>query len=174
MWFMEWEGLTPDIACAGKGIGSGVAQSAIVATSDIMSCLGRGELSSTAGGNPTACAATLAVLDVIKEENLLERTITVGEVMKKRLTKIMHKASHVGDVRGKGLVIGIEIVEDKESKIPAPELCKKIILECASKGLLVGIVGIYGNVIRVAPPLVITDSEVEESLDIMEEVLTAL
>ena len=174
MWFMEWEGLTPDIACAGKGIGSGVAQSAIVATSDIMSCLGRGELSSTAGGNPTACAATLAVLDVIEEEKLLDRAVAVGNVMKQRLKKIMASASHVGDVRGKGLVMGIEIVEDKEGKAPAPELCKKIVLECASRGLLVGIVGIYGNVIRVAPPLVITDGEVEESLDIMEEVLTAL
>lgn len=174
MWFMEWEGLEPDIACAGKGIGSGVAQSAIVATSDIMSCLGRGELSSTAGGNPVACAATSAVLEVIRDEDLLQRSITVGEVMLIRLNKIMTKASHVGDVRGKGLVMGIEIVEDKEGKAPAPELCKKIVLECANKGLLVGIVGIYGNVIRVAPPLVITDSEVEESLDIMEEVLMAL
>lgn len=174
MWFMEWEGLTPDIACAGKGIGSGVVQSAIVATSDIMSCLERGELSSTAGGNPTACAATLAVLQVIEEENLLERAIAVGDVMLKRLDKIMTSASHVGDVRGKGLVMGIEIVKDKESKEPAPELCRKIVLDCANKGLLVGIVGIYGNVIRVAPPLVITDSEVEESLDIVEEVLTAL
>ncbi|MDD5018341.1 MAG: aspartate aminotransferase family protein, partial [Eubacteriales bacterium] len=174
MWFMEWEGLTPDIACAGKGIGSGIAQSALVATSDIMSCLGRGELSSTAGGNPIACAATIAVLDVLKKEKLIERSRKVGEVMLDRLMKAMQKATHVGDVRGRGLVIGIEIVEDKEGKSPAPELCKKIVLECANKGLLVGIVGIYGNVIRVAPPLVITDSEVEESLCIMEEVLTAL
>jgi 4-aminobutyrate aminotransferase-like enzyme len=174
MWCMEWENLTPDLVSAGKGIGSGMPQAAILARSEVMGCMGRGELGSTNGGSPVSCAATLAVFDILKEENLIERSRTVGEYMMGRLKKMQKKAPHLGDVRGRGLVMGFEIVEDKKTKEPAPRLTQEIVLRCADKGLLVGIVGLYGNVIRVGPPLVITDDEVEESLDIMEEVLTSL
>ncbi len=174
MWCMEWENLTPDLVSAGKGIGSGVPQSAILARSEVMNCLKRGDLGSTNGGSPVSCAATLAVFDIMKEENLVERSRTVGEYMLRRFQKIQKKAPHVGDVRGRGLVMGIEIVEDKKTKEPSNKLCQEIVLRCADKGLLVGIVGICSSVIRVGPPLVITDDEVEESLDIMEEVLMSL
>jgi 4-aminobutyrate aminotransferase/(S)-3-amino-2-methylpropionate transaminase len=174
MYYMEWEGLTPDIVSSGKGIGSGITQSALLARSDIISCLGRGELSSTAGGNPVSCAATIAVLEIIREEDLAKKAERAGKIIKDRLVNIHEKCKFAGDVRGKGLVIGIELVMDKKTKEPAPELAKKLVLSCADKGLLIGIVGIYGNVIRVGPPLVISDDEIEESLNIMEEALLSL
>jgi 4-aminobutyrate aminotransferase / (S)-3-amino-2-methylpropionate transaminase / 5-aminovalerate transaminase len=173
-WFMEWENLTPDIAAAGKGIGSGITQSAIVARSEVMKCFGKGELSSTSGGNPVACAATIAVLDILREENLCERAQRFGKIMKDRLTRLMDRSDYLGDVRGKGLVMGMEVVEDKKTREPSSRLCQEIVLRCAEKGLLVGIVGIHSNVIRVGPPLVISEEEVNESLGIMEEVMTSL
>lgn len=174
MFYMEWEGLTPDISGAGKGLGSGITQSALLMRSDVAGCLGRGELSSTAGGNPVACAATLAVLDIMKEEDLANRSLKAGNIIKERLRKLQDKSPYLGDVRGRGLVIGMELVTDKKTKEPAPKLAQELVLRCADKGLLIGIVGLYGNVIRVGPPLVITDEEIEESLDIMEEALLSL
>jgi len=174
VFFMEWEGLTPDIASAGKGIGSGITQSALLARPDVLSCLGRGELSSTAGGNPVACAATLAVLEILREEDLANRALKAGGIILQRLHKLQEKSPYLGDVRGRGLVIGMEMVADKKTKEPAPKLAQELVLRCADKGLLIGTVGLYGNVMRVAPPLVITDDEIEESLDIMEEALLSL
>lgn len=174
MYYMQWEGLTPDIVAAGKGIGSGITQSALLARADVINCLGRGELSSTAGGNPVSCAATIAVLEIIKEEDLANKALRSGKIIKERLIKIQEKSKFIGEVRGRGLVMGIELVMDKKSKEPAPRLAQELVLRCADKGLLIGIVGLYGNVIRVGPPLVITDEEIEESLDIMEEVLLSL
>ena len=174
MYYMEWEGLTPDIVAAGKGIGSGITQSALLARADVINCLGRGELSSTAGGNPVSCAATIAVLEIIKEEDLANKALRSGKIIKERLIKLQEKSKFIGDVRGRGLVMGIELVMDKKSKEPAPRLAQELVLCCADMGLLIGIVGLYGNVIRVGPPLVITDEEIEESLDIMEEILLSL
>ncbi len=174
MYYMEWEKLTPDLVGSGKGIGSGIAQAALLARSDVLDCLGSGELSSTAGGNPVACAATLAVLDILQEEDLLSRALKSGKIIKDRLIKIQEKCKYIGEVRGRGLVMGIELVMDKKTKEPAPKMARELVLRCADKGLLIGIVGIYGNVIRVGPPLVITDEEIEESLSIMEEALMEL
>jgi 4-aminobutyrate aminotransferase-like enzyme len=98
----------------------------------------------------------------------------MGEYIKERLLKIAEKCPYLGDVRGMGLVMGLEIVSDKTTKEPAPKLIRQIIDKCAQNGLLVGSVGMYGNVIRVAPPLVIKKDEADESLAIMEKVLMSL
>ena len=98
----------------------------------------------------------------------------MGEMMKKRLREIQEKSRHLGDVRGRGLVMGLELVEDKATKAPAPGLTRQLIDRCAANGLLVGSVGIFGNVIRVAPPLTISEAEAHESLDIMEKSLLSL
>ncbi len=174
MWAMEHEGLKPDIVCIGKAIGCGVPVAAVAATADVFSCLKKGEMSSTLGGNPMASAAVPAILDIMKEEKLPAKSARMGTYMKKKLQVIARKAKHLGDVRGMGLVMGLEIVKDKKSKAPAPELIRPIITKCAQNGLLVGSVGLYGNVIRVAPPLVITRNEADESLAIMKKVLTGL
>ena len=174
MWAMEHEKIKPDIVTIGKGIGSGVPVSAVAATSDVFSCLQKGEMSSTMGGNPIASAAVIAVLDIIKKEKIIDHVTIMGIYMKRKLMAIAKKCKYLGDVRGMGLVMGLEIVKDKKRKYPAPELTKKIIVECANNGLIVGSVGVYGNVIRVAPPLVITKTEVDESIAIMGNVLMGL
>jgi len=174
MWAMEHEDLKPDIVTIGKAIGCGVPVSAVASTAEVFSCLKKGEMSSTLGGNPVASAAVVAVLKIMQEENLVENSARIGAYMKERLQAIAEKCKYLGDVRGMGLVMGLEFVKDKKTKEPAPELIKPIILECANNGLLVGAVGVHGNVIRVAPPLVITKAEADESLDIMEKVLEGL
>jgi 4-aminobutyrate aminotransferase-like enzyme len=174
MWAMEHEDIQPDIVVLGKGIGSGVAVSAVCSTTDIFSCLKKGEMSSTSGGNPIADAAVIAVLEIFEKENLVEHSAQMGEYIKKGLKQIAGNCRYLGDVRGCGLVMGIEFVKDKRTKDPAPELIRPIIDKCAESGLLVGSVGMYGNVIRVAPPLVITKQQADESLAVLERVLQSL
>jgi len=174
MWAQEHENLDIDIMTIGKAIGCGVPVSAIAARSEIFACLKKGEMSSTLGGNPVASAAVIAVLDIYEKEDLVGNSARMGAYMKEKLKKIAEKCPYLGDVRGMGLVMGLEFVKDKRTKEPAPELIKPIIDGCANNGLLVGSVGMYGNVIRVAPPLVITKEEADESIEIMESVLMGL
>lgn len=174
MWAMEHEDVKPDILVLGKGIGCGVSVSAVAASSDVFSCLSKGEMSSTLGGNPVASAAVTAILDIFEKEDLVENSAVMGKYMLDRLTALVDTCEYLGDVRGRGLVMGMEFVQDKVTKEPAPDLIKPLITECAQNGLLVGSVGMYGNVIRVAPPLVITKKEVDESVAIMKNVLMNL
>jgi len=171
---MEWEGLTPDLVCIGKGIGSGVPASAIGARGEVIGALGPGEMSSTMGGNPVACAAVSAVIDIMRREKLEENALRAGALMKTRLREIQERCPYLGDVRGLGLVMGLELVKDQKTKEPAPDLTRKLIDLAAQNGLLIGSVGVFGNVIRVAPPLVITEAEAHESLDIFEKALSLL
>ncbi|HOF89520.1 MAG TPA: aspartate aminotransferase family protein, partial [Armatimonadota bacterium] len=168
---MEWEGLTPDLVCIGKGIGSGAPASAIVARSEVIGALARGEMSSTLGGNPLASAAVSAVIEIMLKEKLADNALRMGEMMLARLKEIQERCPYVGDVRGKGLVIGVELVKDKATKEPAPDLTRKLIDVAAQHGLLIGSVGIFGNVVRVAPPLVISEAEAMESLELFARAL---
>lgn len=175
MWAMEHENLKPDIVTLGKGLGSGVSVSALLIRSDLVDrALGKGELGSTYGGNPISCAAVSAVLTVMREERIIDNVKMIEKIFVNRLPGLIEQSPYVGDVRGMGLVWGIELVEDKKTKKPAPELVKRLIDECAKNGLLIGSVGIYGNVIRIAPPLVITEAQAHESIDIMEKSLKNL
>jgi 4-aminobutyrate aminotransferase len=169
---LEWENLRPNLVCIGKGIGSGMPISCLLAESKIMKTLDVGDMSSTWGGNPICCAASHAILDIFEEENLVENARAIGEHMKSRLTAMKEKCRYLGDVRGRGLVMGLDIVKDKKTKERDPETTRKIINGCCENGLIIGAVS--GNVIRVAPPLVITKEEADESLDIMEKVLAGL
>jgi 4-aminobutyrate aminotransferase-like enzyme len=174
MWAMEHEDIQPDIVVLAKGIGSGVAVSAVCSNRGVFSCLTQGEMSSTYGGNPTASAAVIAVLEIFERENLVEHSAQMGAYIKGGLERIADQCKYLGDVRGCGLVMGIELVKDKRTKDPAPELIRPLIDRCAEGGLLVGSVGVYGNVIRVAPPLVITQQQADESLAVMGRVLSGL
>ena len=174
MWALEHEGLEPDIITIGKGIGSGVAVSALGARKEVFDCLKKGEMSSTLGGNPVASAAVIAVLDIMEKEKLADHAARVGPYMKAKLQAVAGRCPFLGDVRGMGLVMGLEFVKDKKTKEPAPELIRPIIDGCANHGLLVGSVGMYGNVIRVAPPLVIAEAEIDESVAILDKVLSGL
>ena len=175
MWAMEQEGITPDIVTVGKGIGSGVSTSALLMRKDVVDqAMGQGELGSTYGGNPVSCAAVSAVIQIFREERLLEKMRPVAQIFAQRLPKLLELSPYVGDVRGRGLVWGIELVEDKKTKEPAPGRVRQLIDLCASHGLLIGSVGMYGNVVRVGPPLVINEAQAHESLDIMETCIQLL
>jgi 4-aminobutyrate aminotransferase-like enzyme len=174
MWAMEWENLTPDVVAIGKGIGNGIPTAAVAARGDVIGCLSKGEMSSTVGGNPVSSAAVCAVLEVMDQEKLADNARRMGDLMKARLLEIQEKSRCLGDVRGRGLVIGLEMVKDKKSKEPAPDFTRQLIVRCAEHGLLIGAVGIFGNVVRVAPPLCITEAEAHESLDLFEQALLSL
>jgi len=173
-WGHTQEGLQPDLMCIGKGIGCGMPTAAIAGRGEVFACLKKGEMSSTVGGNPVSSAAVIAVLEIMEKENLSENARKMGAVIIGRLRQTQQKCKYLGDVRGRGLVMGMEFVTDKKTKQPAPELIPRIIDTCARNGLLVGAVSIKNKVIRVASPLVITEAEAHESCDNMERVLLSL
>ncbi len=172
MWALEHEGLEPDVLLLGKGIGSGVPIAAVVTRSKIISSLETGELSSTLGGNPLSCAGSLAVFEIIEKEGLVAKAARNGAYLKEKLLGLMAKHPMIGDVRGMGLVYGIEFVKDRKTKEPASDMAKKAVIECVESGLMVGKLGIYGNVMRVAPPLVITPDLIDRSVEILDKVLS--
>jgi 4-aminobutyrate aminotransferase / (S)-3-amino-2-methylpropionate transaminase / 5-aminovalerate transaminase len=171
MFALEHERLEPDILVLGKGIGSGVPIAAVVARSEILAALERGEMSSTTGGNPLSCAASLAVLEIMKRERLVRKAATNGAYLRKKLLKLKDNYPVIGDVRGLGLVYGIEFVTDRKTKEPAADLVRDIVLRCVDRGLMVGKLGLHGNVMRVAPPLVITPRQIDRSVAILASVL---
>jgi 4-aminobutyrate aminotransferase-like enzyme len=174
MYAIEWEDVHPQMLCLGKGLGSGVACSALAGENKVFECMSPGELSSTWGGNPVSSAAALAVLDAMEKEKLPQNALKIGERMKPRLLEMKKRYRCLGDVRGKGLVMGLEFVDPKDERTPSPELTRRFILACAEHGLLLGKVGVYGNVVRIAPPLVITQEEANMALDIIESGLKSL
>lgn len=174
MFALEHENLRPNMLCLGKGIGSGVTTAALMSEQRLFECLSPGEMSSTHGGNPLCTAGSLAVLDIFKEEKLEDNSAEIGRHMLERFRKMQRNSKYLGDVRGQGLVMGLEFVKDKKTKEPDAALTMEIINRCVSHGLLMGRVGFYGNVIRVAPPLVINRDQAERSCDILEGVLAEL
>ncbi|MCY3765097.1 MAG: aspartate aminotransferase family protein [Gemmatimonadetes bacterium] len=171
---LDWEDLQPNMVCLGKGIGSGMPASALAGESRIFECMGTGEMSSTCGGNPLASAASHAVLDAMEDERLPENAQRVGAYMIARFQAMKAKYPVLGDVRGQGLVIGLEFVLDPENKTPAPELTSDLLLRAGEYGLLLGKVGLYGNVVRIAPPLVISEREAGLGIDILDRALEEL
>jgi len=167
-WFaIEHWGVEPDIVCTSKALASGLPLGATIAKAKVMDWV-PGSHASTFGGNPLSCVAAGAVIDVIKEEKLLENATKQGAYIMKRLTELKEKSEIVGDVRGKGLMIGMEIVEDKESKKPAPQKVSEIMMRSWKRGINVITCG--ASTIRIAPPLVITRELVDSSLNIIEDV----
>jgi 4-aminobutyrate aminotransferase len=175
MFALERENLRPNLLCLGKGIGSGVPLSALVGETKIMDVLESGSMSSTYGGNPLSSRAGLVAIDIIEKENLVENSVKIGEHMLNRFKEIQQKCDIIGDVRGQGLVLGLEIVHDKKTKEPAPDFTKKIINECYKKGLiLIAPIGYHGNVIRIAPPLMISQELADKGLDIFDSVIMGI
>ncbi len=166
-WFaMEHWNTVPDIITMAKAIASGLPLSATVGRADIMD-LPPGSHASTFGGNPISCAAANAVIQVIEEENLIENARTLGEYTLKRLKEMEEEIDVIGDVRGLGLMIGIELVKSKDNPKPNRELLKKFLITAFKKGLLV--IGAGKSVIRISPPLTITREAIDIGLDIIRE-----
>ncbi|WJE27036.1 4-aminobutyrate--2-oxoglutarate transaminase [Bacillus cereus] len=171
---MDHFGVAPDLMTFSKSIAAGMPLSAITGRADLMDAPGPGQLGGTFSGSPAACAAALAVLDVIEEENLVNRAVEIGERMMEVFNSWKEKYELIGDVRGLGAMTAIELVKDKETKEPAAEEVKAIMKETHSKGVIMISAGIYSNVLRFLPPLVITDEQLEEGLTILEAAIAKL
>lgn len=156
--------VVPDVLLIAKGIASGFPLSAIVARPETMEKWSPGAHGTTFGGNPVACAAALATIDVIGREGLLERALTLGRRAAGRLVELSRRVSIIGDVRGPGLMIGIEFVEEDGS--PNPEACRKVRSACQERELVLIDCGRDKHVIRFIPPLIATDAEMDQALDI--------
>jgi len=168
-WFaIEHWGVQPDIICIAKSIAAGMPLGAMVAKESIMDWEG-GSHASTFGGNPVSCAAASAVIDVIQNEGLRENATKQGGYIMKRLEELKEKSEIVGDVRGKGLMIGIELVEDKASKKPAPEKARDTMTQSWKRGVAVITCG--KSTVRIVPPLIITRELVDAGLDIIEDTI---
>jgi len=133
-----------------------------------------GAVGGTYIGNPVALAAALAVLDVFAEENLLERAQTVGETIRSRMLDWQERHAQIGDVRGLGAMLAVELVQDRVSKEPAPELAAAVIDAALERGLILLKAGVHGNCIRVLCPLTITDVELDEALEVWDAALAAV
>lgn len=171
---MDHFGVAPDLMTFSKSIAAGMPLSAITGRADLMDAPGPGQLGGTFSGSPAACAAALAVLDIIEEENLVNRAVEIGERMMEVFNSWKEKYELIGDVRGLGAMTAIELVKNKETKEPAAEEVKAIMKETHSKGVITISAGIYSNVLRFLPPLVITDEQLEEGLTILEAAIAKL
>lgn len=164
MFAVEHSGVEPDLLLVAKSIAGGLPLSGVVGKSEIMDAPRDGGVGGTFVGNPVALAAADAVLDVIEEEALVERAERIGEVVRVRMEEWQRRHAQIGDVRGLGAMLAIELVEEPASKQPAPELATAVAAAAAERGLLLLKAGIHSNCIRVLCPLVITDDELEEAL----------
>jgi len=168
-WFasQHWH-VTPDLIAIAKAIASGLPLGAVVGRENVMN-LPKGSHASTFGGNPLSCAVANKVIEIIDKEKLLENAVKIGEYMVKRIKEFQEKCKIIGDVRGKGLMIGIELVKDKKSKTPAVKELSIVLKELFKKGVLA--IGGGMSTLRIAPPLTITREAAEIGLEIIEKVL---
>lgn len=166
---MEHYGVAADIITMSKSIAAGMPLSAVTGRADWMDAPETGQLGGTFAGSPVSCAAALAVLEVLEEEKLTDRARMIGMRMVEALSGLQDQYQMIGDVRGLGAMVAIELVEDRAAKKPAPEAASRIVKKCWENGLLVLSAGMYSNVIRFLPPLVISDSLLEEGLQLLEK-----
>jgi len=173
MFAIEHYGIEPDLLTVAKSIAAGLPLSGVLGKAEIMDAPGVGAIGGTFVGNPVGLAAAAAVLDVIEDEGLLDRAERIGETIRSRMLGWQERHSQIGDVRGLGAMLAIELVEDLETRRPAPALASGVTDAAAARGLLLLKAGIHSNCIRVLCPLVITDQELEEALGAWEEALAA-
>lgn len=171
-WGFEHYGVVPDLICCGKGISSGMPMSAVIGRPEIMDLYPPGSMTSTHTGNPICAAAVLANLEVIREENLVDRCRAMGEILQPELRRVAQKyPNRIGAVHGKGLVASLHMVKPGGIE-PDAALAADIVRRCVEKGLLMfAPVGYAGASVKIAPPLVITEEPLRESIQVLEEVL---
>ncbi len=171
-WFAsEHFGLVPDIVATAKSLGGGLPIAGVTGPEGLMDSIHVGGLGGTFGGNPVACAAALAVIDQIEREGLVERAERIGGAMTTALRGFQERFDLVGDVRGLGAMVAIELVTDRGTKEPATEATSRVLHECHREGLILLKAGTYDNVIRLLPPLTIEEGLLEEGLGILEKAL---
>jgi 4-aminobutyrate aminotransferase / (S)-3-amino-2-methylpropionate transaminase / 5-aminovalerate transaminase len=171
MFACERLGLDPDLVTMAKSLTGGLPMAAVTGRADIMDAPGVGQLGGTFGGNPVACEAALAVLEIIEKENLCARANRLGETFRKRAAKWQSQWDLVGEVRGLGAMQALELVRSKSTRQPADEETSQVSQYCYEHGLVTITAGSYSNVIRLLMPLVITDAQMDEALDVLEAAL---
>lgn len=174
MFGIEHYGVEPDIMTMAKGIADGFPLSAFIARGEIADSFKPGDHLSTFGGNPVSCAAGLANITYLEEEKLIEKSARKGDWLKASLEELKRKVSKIGEVRGKGLMVGVELVTDRESKTPAMEEASKVRQLCLEAGLLIGVGGTFNNVLRIQPPLVISERQLEDVVKTLGQALTSV
>jgi 4-aminobutyrate aminotransferase-like enzyme len=171
-WGFGTQGVVPDIAVFGKPMGNAFPLAAVVTTREIAASFANGmEFFSTFGGNPVACAAGLAVLDVLRDENLQQNALTVGTQWIHDLRKLQAKHPLIGDVRGLGLFLGIDLVTDRETRAPAPRQASYVVNRLREEGILAGTDGPHHNVIKLRPPLCFTVADAERFTSTLASIL---
>lgn len=174
MFAMQYFNVEPDIIITAKSMAGGLPLSGITGRAEIMDAPPEGGLGGTFAGNPLACRAALAVIEIFEKGNLLERSNQIGKIVLEKFKELQNKFDIIGDVRGLGAMVAMELVEDRKTKKPAPEKTKLLIKKCYEKGLIIISAGTYNNVIRTLMPLVITDDQLEKGLSILEKSLSDL
>jgi 4-aminobutyrate aminotransferase/(S)-3-amino-2-methylpropionate transaminase len=174
MFAIEHFGVEPDLITVAKSIAAGLPLSGVLGKAAIMDAPGDNAVGGTYVGNPVAQAAALAVLDVFEDEGLVERASHIGETIRTRMSVWQERHPQIGDVRGLGAMLALELVRDPATKEPAPELASRVAEEASRRGLLLLKAGVNSNCLRVLCPLVITDPELEEALDAWGEALEAV
>ena len=170
----EYAGIEADIMTLAKGLAGGFPLAAVVGKSEVLEAVGPGGVGGTYGGNPLSCVAALAVLDVIEEEGLVARANAQGARLRQRLEGMAQKHACIGDIRGLGAMVAMELFHDIARRQPAADLAKALIARAAEKGLLLLSCGHNGNVIRILAPLTTPDTIIDEGLSIIEEALEEL
>jgi len=174
MWAFEEHGVIPDIVVMGKPIGNGHPMAAVFTTKEIADSFKGMEFFSTFGGNPVSCAIGMAVLDVIEEKNLIENSKLMGELFIDGLTKLKNKYEIIGDIRGKGLFLGTELIKNRSSLEPAPKEAELLVEGMLSKNILLSIDGPRKNVIKIKPPMVISKEDVDRTIKSLNEVFIVI
>jgi 4-aminobutyrate aminotransferase len=166
MWGFQHAQITPDVVCLAKGIANGLPLGAFVSSRDLMERWGAGAHASTFGGNALACAAGIAVLRTIRDQDLVENAASQGRALQSALLELAEVDQGIGDVRGRGLMIGVEFVTDPTTRQPAGDRCVKVVERCLDLGLLLLTCGVDRHVVRWIPPLDVTAEEIAEAVQI--------
>lgn len=174
MFGVEHAGVEPDLITVAKSLAGGFPLSGVIGRAAIMDSVAPGGLGGTFAGSPVSCAAALAVLDVFRDEHVLERAEKQGVLVRARLDAMLEKFPFIGDVRGLGAMLAIELVRDRATKEPAPELASRLAKRASERGLILLTAGIYGNVIRILAPLTASPELMDEGMTILEHALKDL
>jgi 4-aminobutyrate aminotransferase/(S)-3-amino-2-methylpropionate transaminase len=170
MFACEHEGIEPDLICTAKGIADGLPLSAVTGRAEIMDAPHVSGLGGTFGGNPVTCAAALATIETIEQDNLVERARQLERLMIDRLTRLQADDDRIGDVRGRGAMVAVELVKSGTAD-PDAELTHQLATAAHAAGVIVLTCGTFGNVIRLLPPLTISDELLNEGLDVLGGIL---
>ena len=171
VWAIEHYGVKPDLLVSGKSLGGGLPLAAVTGPAEIVDAVSAGGLGGTFGGNPVACAAAMAVLDEVASDEFRRRAEEIGEHLRTALEGIGERVDAVGEVRGVGPMLALELVEDRKTKEPAADLAAATTAAARDRGLVLLSCGIYGNVVRILVPLAISDEDLGRGLEILEEAL---